>query len=197
MTKYDELDLMVEKGNGYLNTSDVLQSDISKTTLAGYVKARGMERVEHGMYLAKDAWRDELYQISQQNNKVIFSHETALYLHGLMEREPAAVSVTTDSNYNGTHLRKRGIRVYRVRKELYELGAVMVETNFGNIVRAYDKERTICDILQHKDEMDVQVFRYAMREYMSIGGRNLRNLMKYAKIYGMEDKVRMYTEVMI
>ena len=197
MTKYDELDLMVEKGNGYLNTSDVLQSDISKTTLAGYVKARGMERVEHGMYLAKDAWRDELYQISQQNNKVIFSHETALYLHGLMEREPVAVSVTTDPNYNGTHLRKRGIRVYRVRKELYELGAVMVETNFGNIVRAYDKERTICDILQHKDEMDVQVFRYAMREYMSIGGRNLRNLMKYAKIYGIEDKVRMYTEVMI
>lgn len=196
MTKYDVLDSMVEKGNGYLNTSDVLLNDISKTTLAGYVKERGMERVAHGMYLAQDAWRDELYQISQQNNKVVFSHETALYLHGLMEREPATVYVTSDSNYNGTHLRKRGIRVYRVKKEFLELGAMDVETNFGNIVRAYDKERTICDILKQKDEMDVQVFRFAMREYMGMKDRNLRNLMKYAKIYGMEEKVRMYTEVM-
>ena len=155
MTKYDVLDSMVEKGNGYLNTSDVLLNDISKTTLAGYVKERGMERVAHGMYLAQDAWRDELYQISQQN-----------------------------------------IRVYRVKKEFLELGAMDVETNFGNIVRAYDKERTICDILKQKDEMDVQVFRFAMREYMGMKDRNLRNLMKYAKIYGMEEKVRMYTEVM-
>ena len=197
MTKYDVLDSMVEKGNGYLNTSDVLLNDISKTTLAGYVKERGMERVAHGMYLAQDAWRDELYQISQQNNKVIFSHETALYLHGLMEREPTMVFVTSDSSYNGTHLRKRGIKVYRVKKELLELGAMEVETNFGNTVRAYDKERTICDILRQKGEMDVQVFRFAMREYMGMKDRNLRNLMKYAKIYGMEDKVRMYTEVMV
>ncbi len=197
MTRFELLDELVEKGNGYLQTSQVLENGISKPTLADYVNKRNMERVAQGVYLAEDAWKDELYILHLSNSRIIFSHETALFLHGLMEREPKDISVTVRAGYNATHLRKKGIRVYQVKPEIEELGITDIQTNFGNTVRAYDMERTICDVIRYKEAMDVQVFQYAMKEYMGSVNKNLNRLMTYAKKLHIESAVRTYTEVML
>ena len=197
MTRFELLDELVEKGNGYLQTSQVLENGISKPTLADYVNKRNMERVAQGVYLAENAWKDELYILHLSNSRIIFSHETALFLHGLMEREPKDVSVTVRAGYNASHLRKKGIRVYQVKPEIEELGITDIQTNFGNTVRAYDMERTICDVIRYKEAMDVQVFQYAMKEYMGSTHKNLNHLMTYAKKLHIDSAVRTYTEVML
>lgn len=197
MTQFEHLDKLVEKGNGYLQTFQVLEKGISKPTLADYVNKRNMERVAQGVYLAEDAWKDELYILHLSNSRIIFSHETALFLHGLMEREPKDISVTVRAGYNASHLRKKGIRVYQVKPEIEELGITNIQTNFGNIIRAYDMERTICDVIRYKEAMDVQVFQYAMKEYMGSANKNLNHLMTYAKKLHIESAVRTYTEVML
>lgn len=197
MSRFDILDNLVEDGNGYLCTSKVLANGISKPTLADYVRKKNMERVAQGVYLAEDAWPDELYLLYLSNSRIVFSHETALYLHGLMEREPKRVSVTVKAGYNASHLRKKGICVYQVKEDVYEFGTMNVRTSFGNMVRVYDMERTICDILRCKDSMDVQIFRYAMKEYMASDKKNLNQLMSYAKRFSIEAAMRTYTEVML
>lgn len=197
MTRFELLDELVEKGNGYLQTSQVLENGISKPTLADYVNKRNMERVAQGVYLAEDAWKDELYILHLSNSRIVFSHETALFLHGLMEREPIDISVTVRAGYNASHLRKKGIRVYQVKPEIEELGITDIQTNFGNTIRAYDMERTICDVIRYKEAMDVQVFQYAMKEYMGSTHKNLNHLMTYAKKLHIESAVRTYTEVML
>ena len=197
MTRFDVLDKLVETGNGYLCTSQVVENGISKPTLAEFVRVRNMGRVAQGVYLAENAWPDELYLLSLSNSQVVFSHETALFLHGLMEREPKFTSVTVKAGYNASHLRKKGIRVYQVKPDLALLGVMDVQTGFGNMVRAYDMERTICDILRYKESLDVQVFQYAMKEYMASDRKNLNHLMAYAKRFQIESVVRTYTEVML
>lgn len=197
MSKFETLDEIVNSGNGYLLTSQVLASGISKPTLADYVDKRHMERVAHGVYLAEDAWPDDLYVLALTNSKIVFSHETALYLHGLMEREPRCISVTVKAGYNATHLRRKGIQVYQVQADIAELGVTEIRTNYGNKVRGYDPERTICDMVRCKDSMDVQVFRYAMKEYMEGVQKNVNRLMEYAKRFGIESSIRTYTEVML
>lgn len=154
-----------------------------------------MERVAQGVYLAEDTWPDELYLLCLSNRRIVFSHETALMLHGLMEREPKTTCVTVKAGYNASHLRRKGIRVYQVKPEVYDLGIEEVETSFGNTVRAYDMDRTICDILRCKETMDVQVFQYAMKEYMASTHKNLTHLMEYAKRFRIESTMRTYTEV--
>ena len=197
MNQFAVLDNLVENGNGYLRTSQALENGISKPALAEYVSKRNMERVAQGVYLAEDAWPDGLYLISLTNSRIVFSHETALYLQGLMEREPKVISVTVKAGYNASHLRQKGIRVYQVKKDVAELGIVKARTSFGNIVRAYDKERIICDILRYKDSMDVQIFQYAMKEYMTDNSKNLNHLMEYAKRFRIESAMRTYTELML
>lgn len=191
------LDKLVENGNGYILTSQAVASGVSRTALAEYVKKRHMERVAHGLYIAEDAWPDELFQISVLNKRAVLSHETALYLHGLMEREPGVVSVSVRKGYNATHLRRQGIKVYQVKSDVAELGLIKIRTNAGNYVRVFDMERTICDIISCKDDMDIQIFQYAMKEYMARKEKKLGNLMDYAKRIRVESAVRLYTEVML
>ena len=197
MEQFTALDSLASANNGYLLTSQALQRGISKPVLADYVRKRNMERVAHGVYLAADAWPDAFYQLYLLNRRIVFSHESALFLHGLMEREPNCISVTVPAGYNATHLRRRNIRVYQCKPEFYNLGTAKVRTNFDNEVNVYDRERTICDIIRSKDKLDVQVFQYAMKEYMASADKDLIHLMAYAKVFRMESVVRTYTEVML
>ncbi len=119
---------------------------------------------------------DELYEISALNARVCFSHETALYLNNLMEREPFETTVTAPRGYNATHLCKRRIRVFQLKENLYLLGKTKFLTSFGNKVVAYDKERAICDLLRNKEKTDIQIFQAAFRMYFARRDKNLRLL---------------------
>lgn len=197
MSAFDKLDNLVTDSNGYLTTAQVVKSGISKPTLAEYVKMRNMERVAQGIYLAKDQWEDPLYQLYLSNKKIVFSHETALQLHGLMEREPKRITVSVKAGYNATHLRARGVRVYQLNADLYGLGITDVETNYHHTVCSYDIDRTICDVIKVKEKLDIQVFQYALKEYMASEKKNLNHLMQYAKALKVESLVRTYTEVLL
>ena len=197
MSQFDVLDKLVKEGNGYLCTAQVLENGVSKPVLAEYVRSRKMERVAQGVYLAEDAWPDSLYQLYLSNRRIVYSHETALLLHGLMEREPRTIHVTVKAGYNATHLRRKGIQVHQVKPDVADLGAITLMTGYGNTVRAYDMERTICDIIRHKESMDIQIFQYAMKEYMADSRKNLNHLMSYAKKFQIESAIRTYTEVML
>ena len=85
--KKDILKKLSDENNGYLFTAEVLSYKISKTYLSKFVKENAYERVAHGIYAAPDIWPDELYLLQKMNPKIIFSGETALYIHGLTDRE--------------------------------------------------------------------------------------------------------------
>ena len=197
MNVQETLDNIVKRNNGYLRTSDVVASGISKTYLSEYVKKRNLDRVAKGVYMSEEAWLDELYLIHLRNKEAVFSHETALYLYGLTEREPAKITLTVSRGYNASHLRDKDCKVYTISRDVHSLGKTEVATNFGNKVYAYDVDRTICDIIKSKEKMDIQVFQFALKEYMHSKNKSLPNLMKYAAALGIEDKVRTYTEVML
>lgn len=109
------LEAPLEKGNGYIRTADALESGISKPTLARYVEAHGLERVAHGVYMSGDAWPDDYYLLAIRNRRIVFSYESALYIHELMDREPSVTTVTVPRNYNAAHIVAQGVKVIHIR----------------------------------------------------------------------------------
>ena len=130
------------------------------------------------------------------NPKIIFSGETALYIHGLTDREYGRIEVTVPQGYNAVHLRKKKIQVRSLKEDLYELGETVSESGYGNQIVVYDKERTICDAVINRKKMDVQMFQTAMKEYMIDSGRRLQVLVRYAEKLGIRDEVMKYVEVL-
>lgn len=204
MSNYDKINSVIERDNGYLIVANALENGISKSAITDYVKKSKLEKAAHGIYIAEETWLDDLYLIQLKSKEVIFSGETALYLHELMEREPIDTTVTVRRSYNATHLRNfvqnhnfGKIQVHTVSDELFELGVCKVETHYGNAVRVYDMDRTICEVIKQKDKMDIQIFVCAVKEYFKSPKKNIPNLTKYAEMFKVEEAVRTYTEVLL
>ena len=197
MTKTEKLNDLIKLSNGYLYIADAEKLGISKVYIREYVLANNLERVAHGLYKSSDVWTDDLYILTFNNKKAVYSFDTALMLNGLTEREPSEIFVTVSRSYNASHLRSKGIIVNYVKDEWLDLGRTVAKTVYGNEVTVYDMERTICDIIRVRDKKDPQMFTYAIKEYAKSANKNLPRLMKYAKEFGVEAELRKYMEVLL
>ena len=201
--KSEVLDKFLKSNNGYIKTSDALSLGISKTYFHEYVKSQMLERVAHGLYISQDAWYDGMFIIQERYPKAIFSHETALYLlnlnlgYDIAEREPIQYSVTLKANSSSSILNKEGIKVYKIKKELFELGLSTTQSPFGNRLRVYNLERTICDILRSRNNVEIQEFQAAIKGYVKLKNKNLNLLMRYAELFSVEKIARHYLEVLL
>ncbi|MDD7402985.1 MAG: abortive phage infection protein [Butyribacter sp.] len=199
MTKKEKIKEFIEKYNGYLITSLVCKEDVSKTYVAKYIKEYGMEKVARGVYITDDVWPDDLFILQQRNSVIVYSGETALYLHGLTDKEYSSVCVTVPQGYNASHLKNNNfeVSVKYVATEIYDTGICEIPSSSGNSVRTYDKERCICDLIMNRNKYEVQLFQTAIKEYMSLKDKKLSQLIFYADKFGIRDEVMKYVEVLV
>ena len=195
MNRFEKIIEISTKNNGVLRTSEVVSKGISKTTLAKFVEKYNYERVSKGVYCSPDGWKDEMYLLQLRCPKIIFSHDTALFLLDMTDQEPLQFTVTVKSGYNASHLREEGIKVYAIKKDFFELGTVKVKTPFGNEVFIYNPERTICDMIRSRSE--IQVFQDALKQYVKCKNKNLHLLMDYAKKLRVNNVLSKYLEVLL
>lgn len=182
------------KDTGILVTAEALQQGYSKEKLYKYIYEQNLEKIGRGVYQVREGWVDELYSLQQCFPKAIYSFETALYLHDLTDREPMPFTVSVPSSYNAPALLQRA-KVYYTKEPL--LGVMQVKSPDGNMLRCYDLERTMCDILRKRQLIDPAVFSHAFKAYVKHRERNLNNLMKYARVFRVEGKMRMLMEVLL
>ena len=197
MGKFDTLDLLLQNNNGFLRTSDAVTAGISRPYLGEYVKERGLDRVAHGLYMSQDAWEDGMYVIQVRYPEAVFSHETALYLLALAEREPTQYTVTMKAGTNATGLTKQGIKVYKVKDTLFGEGIAEARSAAGHALRVYNPERTICDLVRSRRNIEIQDWQTAIKEYVRLKEKNLPLLMRYAKSFCVEKLIRQYLEVLL
>ena len=197
MNYQDKLEKLIETKEGLILTREVEAAGISRQYLNILLKEKKLERVAHGVYLTPDAFDDEMYRIQAKNQRIIFSHETALYLHDLTDRDPIEWSVTIPYGYNATHLRDEGIKVYTVKKSLYQMGVVELKTIYGRDIKAYNKERTICDIVRNRNNMDIGILNEAVKRYLSSKDKNIPLLMRYAEELDIQNILRNYVEILL
>lgn len=192
-----QLDQLIEECGGTIRTSQALKIGISKPAFYAYIKEQGLEKVAQGIYVSPDAWIDSMYILHLRCGQAVFSHETALFFHDLTDREPLKYSITLKTGYNPSKLQADGFQVYTIKNDLHGIGVITAKTPFGHLVPVYDMERTICDILRSRSNIEIQVFRDALRGYIRRKEKDLRTLMKYADIFHVEKQLRPYLEVLL
>ena len=188
-------DLLSEK-NGLIRTADAVQAGISRTTLGQLAKDGKIERVAHGQYIQPDDMPDELYLLQQRSKKIVFSHETALFLHDMAERTPIHHALTIPSDSKLSPSLSDGVKIYYVKPEFYDMGICSLSSKMGNEVAAYNIERTICDILRSRNRVDGQTVAAAMKNYAARKGQDWGLLSKYAEIFRITKLLRQYLEVL-
>ncbi|MDR1068598.1 MAG: type IV toxin-antitoxin system AbiEi family antitoxin domain-containing protein [Clostridiales Family XIII bacterium] len=197
MASTEKLTTLLQTNNGFLKTSDAVSAGVSRTVLGDFVRKNGLERVAHGLYMSQDAWEDGLFVIQVRYPEAVFSHETALYLLRLTEREPAPFSLTLKAGTNATGLTRQGVKVYKVKQELFGEGVIAALSPSGHSVKTYNAERTICDLFRSRRNIEIQDFQSAVRNYVRLKEKNIPQLMRCAKAFSVEKQVRQYLEALL
>lgn len=183
--------------SGMLLTKNAIQGGIKKDEFYRFIAANHFEKAAHGIYLSPEAWEDESFVLHQRCPQAVFSHDEALFYHGLTDREPIQQTLTIYSGYNTQKLKESGIKVFTVKKELLNVGKIIVENSYGHKIPVYDLERTICDLMRSRRYFEIQDFQTAIKTYVKRPDKDLNKLMTYAPLFRVEKRIRQYMEVLL
>jgi len=197
MSQKKLLELLIEEYDGVITTKKAQENDIHREYLSEMVREGSLARVAYGVYISPEVWEDKMMILQLRKKKIIFSHETALYLHDLTDRDPLQYVVTVPYGYNSSRLKNEGIIVHTVKTDLFELGSIYKSTSFGHEVKVYDIERTICDILKDRNNQDPAVLIDALKRYVSRKDKDLNKLMRYAEKLRIKKVLKPYLEVLL
>ena len=77
-----------------------------------------------------------------------------------------------------------------------EKGKTKIKSPQGNLIPVYDIDRTICDIIIDREKIDKQIFTESIKRNFKSPNKNLRRLIKYSRLFKIEDEIRKYIEVL-
>ena len=179
---------IMEKNNGIISSRMIEPLKISRQYLSILESDNEIERVSRGIYQAPNVFEDSFYSFQTKYKKAIFSHMNALYFYGMTEEFPYNYTVTVPQSYHVDTVNER-CNVFYVTEDMLELGICEVETPNGNKVRAYDIERSICDIIRSKNRMDLEQVKKVIRQYMKSKHKDMSKLSEYSKKMGINKQV--------
>ena len=196
MTKKEQLLNLVQE-KGYITSKELKKNQINYYYVSTLVKEKKIYRVSSGYYILTNGYVDNFYVVLSKCKKAVFSHATALYLHNLSDRVPLIYDVTVPYGYGNCYKNEKNIVLHYNKVEYIDLGVMEVESPFKMNLKVYDIERTICDIIKNKNKMDIEIFTKALQRYAKMNCKDLQKLMKYAKLLGVDKKVREYMELLL
>lgn len=194
MNYEEKLRKLIQTKDGVIFTKEVQKEKIPRQYLSILTRKGELERVAQGVYVTQDTFEDGMYIIQMRSDKIVFSNETALYMHDLTDRDPLIYSVTVPRGYATNRLRESGLDVTTVKAELHSLGVEKMETMHGREVQVYDIDRTICDIVRNFNKMDRDMFYVALKRYAKSKNKDLYRLNIYAEKFRIESKVIQYMQ---
>lgn len=193
---YEKFLKIIDENDGIITTNQAERNGISKMNLKKLVDSGRVKKIERAVYVTDKFVYDDFYLFQIKHPNVVFSYNTALYFHGMTERTPIKMDVTTSRN-NSLNYCKNKVNVYRVKKEVLELGKKQIKTPTGKLVNTYNLERTVCDIINNKKNIDIEVANKAIKNCIKSKGFNANLMFEYAKKLKVYEKVETYMEAML
>lgn len=185
------------KENGRVITSrEATNAGLARRCLSDMVRTGNLVKVGRGAYMKPDEVEDEMFLLQLRFGKGVYSHETALYLHGLTDLTPLRYSMTFPFGYNTKKANDSGVISRSAVKTKYTLGQTILESPGGNKIRVFDAERTLCDIVRSRKRTDPRVIGEAFRGYLKWKQSDLDKLLRYASALKVESRIRIYLEVL-
>lgn len=193
----DKLQLIIESNNGIATSKQLMEAGFSRLMLYNMMMKGLISKESHGNYYLTEKRPDDYALMQNRSEKVVFSHLSALHLQKVCEEKPALLYVTVAQGDNVSRIKRdyENARFHYCKKELRDLGKIRIHTPEGFIVSVYDKERSICDLIHDKKQMEESLFSPTIKSYFG-GHMDKEKLMHYASLLHVDNTVQMYMEVL-
>jgi predicted transcriptional regulator of viral defense system len=175
--------------NGIISTQNCKEEGIPRIYLTRLMREKVLTKIDRGVYSSSVSDYDSYYFFQLRYKKVVFSYETALYLHEQTDKIPQIMEVSVPYSYKINNV-PNNVKVYYVKNELAKLGICNVVTSFGNEVRVYNMERIVCDFIANKKDIDPEIYIKTIKSFAASKKNDVNKLYDYAQKMQIVDKVR-------
>ncbi len=179
------------KYNFVMTTAQLKDEGVYHSNIVRLIDNDVIEKVKRGYYhyIQNDSG-SEILIINKLFPDAVLCMETALFCYGYTDRNPAQWNFAIDKmvSKRRTEIEYPFINAYRVESSLLRLGETQGVID-NEVVRIYDIDRTICDVLRNMNKMDKEIFNKAVQRYVNDERKNIPKLLEYAK------KLRVYKKV--
>lgn len=177
---------------GLMRTSELKEEGIYYKKIKQLLKNGEIEQIRRGyyQYSGEDSFSD-IPIITTLFPDGVICMESALDYYGYTDRTPTAWHLAVDNKSTRTrfYIDYPIVKPHFIQNDRYRVGIEETEID-GKPVKIYDRERTICDLLLHRNKVDGEVFNVAIQRYVQDPNKATARLMKYAKLLHVEKKVR-------
>ena len=189
MNDLEKILQLTQENNGYITTKEIVDNGLSKMALKRLCDNGLLKRVSTGYYSLPNMINDDYYKIIYKSKNAVFSYNTSLFLHELSDRTPLYFDVTVPRGYGGPLQNIDVVSLHYVDKNILNLGMEIIKSPFGMDIKCYDVERTICDIIKNKNNMDKEIYTKALKWYAEKKDKDMLKLAKYSKKLNIEKEV--------
>ena len=171
-----------------LNGLSIYSKEILELVESGYI-----ERVKQGYYRIVEHTEDhsEAKLISQLYPDGIICMVSALFYYGYSDRTPINWDIAIDRNVSKArfNIDYPYVKPYYIDKAHLEYG--VTEGQYEDcVLKIFDRDRLICECIKHENKMDREIYNKAIINYINDPGKNVTNLLDYAKKRNVHKKVR-------
>lgn len=196
---YERLEKIVTARKGYVGTRELLAQGITNRQIAAFVAEGLLEKVCHGCYwlqnagLQKPADYKAIEVCMSDLNAVICADSACFYL-GLIEVEPSVLSITTSRGDRSTIKMNFPITRHYCLNSKFVVDRSTITTDFGNY-NIYDVERSVCDSIRFRKDIDTYIFELIIdtyRERCKREEQQEKRILEYAKRLRMMNQAKKY-----
>ena len=192
MMTHDEIKKLFERHGYVMRTAELRAAKVYYEDIKRLMSDGVIEKIKQGYYHLVDENNDsEVNIINRLFPDAVLCMNTALFYYGYSDRTPNEwhLAVNKDISKYRVKIDYPFIKTYFLEPEILSLGVAEGVID-NNIVRIYDKDRTICDCLRYMGKMDKEIFNKAVQGYVQDPKKNIPNLMRYAKPLRVQKKVK-------
>ena len=197
MKDYEKILEIAAANQGIFKTKMIVDAGIRKERIRELLEQGEIKRIGHGFYMTLEASRDDYFEIQERVPRAIFSYETAAYLLGMTRSRPEQYCCTVPRGYNTSKLKlNQSLKYHYVLQELYEIGLMTMSSPEGNDIMVYDRERTICDFIRHRNRISPELYSEVLNYYFKSKDKDIRKLAKYGKQFHVSQEIALYIDVL-
>lgn len=180
-----------KKNNGIMKLSELKSTGLNDFQIKKMVNDGLIRKLKRGVYEVTSTVNSDDIVISKVFPNAIIFLESALFYYHYIDRVPKSWQVAVDRDKAKAQYKidYPSLKPFYLESKYLEIGLTSYERD-GIVIKIYDRERTMIDLLRYEKKIDSEVYIKAIKSYIQDSHKNARKLFDYAKIFNITYKVQ-------
>ena len=193
MIKENQILELAKNNKRIVTTRLIDENNIPRIYLTKLVKEKKLFRIDRGVYSTAKKQIDPYYAMQVHSHKIIFSHFTSLNIQGFYKNIDKYDQLSVPQGYNAKKF--DDFKVFYDNEEHFGMGLIEYKYK-GNIIKIYDIERAVCDIIRDRHRFDEIEYYKFINYYFSQEKLNYKKLLEYSTSLKINDLVHHYLAIL-